>query len=129
MRRLQTPVDPEGRHFLRREDVYLVWPWSPEQFRRWGATIGPQTDGLVIAILASRPHLEQGFRRCLGVLKLYRAIPTAHAEAASARAVEIGGLNCKSISALIPIYKAPRNSTEPAAVGKHGNLRGPGYFH
>lgn len=103
--------------------------WSPDRFRRWGASIGPQTEGLIIAILASRPHPEQGFRTCLGVLKLYRAIPTAQAEAVSARAVEIGGLTCKSINALISTYKAPRHSAEPAAVGEHANLRGRSYFH
>ncbi|MEI9425412.1 hypothetical protein O7A70_30115 [Mesorhizobium sp. Cs1299R1N1] len=103
--------------------------WSPERFRRWARSIGPQTEGLVIAILASRPHPEQGFRTCLGVLKLYQVIDTAQAEAVSARALEIGGLNCKSISALIKTYKAPRHTAEPAAVGAHANLRGPGYFH
>ena len=79
--------------------------WTPERFRRWAATIGPQTEGLVIAILASRPHPEQGFRTCLGVLRLYRDLERDHAEAVSARAVEISGLNCKSISALIANHK------------------------
>ena len=103
--------------------------WSPERFRRWAASIGPHTEGLIVAILASRPHPEQGFRTCLGVLGLYRAISAAQAEAVSARAVEIGGLTCKSIGALITGYKTPRHSAEPAAVGEHANLRGPGYFH
>ena len=103
--------------------------WSPERFRRWAASIGPHTEGLIVAILASRPHPEQGFRTCLGVLGLYRAISAAQAEAVSARAVEIGGLTCKSIGALITSYKTPRHSAEPAAVGEHANLRGPGYFH
>jgi transposase len=103
--------------------------WSPERFQRWGATIGPHTEGLIIAILANRPHPEQGFRTCLGVLKLYRAISSMQAEAVSARAVEIGGLTCKSISALISTYKTPRHSAEPAAVGEHANLRGKTYFH
>jgi len=56
-------------------------------------------------------------------------IDTAQAEAVSARALEIGGLNCKSISALIKSHKASRHTAEPAAVGEHANLRGPGYFH
>ncbi|WP_261334119.1 Mu transposase domain-containing protein [Rhizobium leguminosarum] len=30
--------------------------WTPERFRRWGASIGPQTAGLIVAILSSRPH-------------------------------------------------------------------------
>lgn len=35
----------------------------------------------------------------------------------------------QSIGALITSYKIPRHSAEPAAVGEHANLRGPGYFH
>ena len=103
--------------------------WTPDRFRRWGASIGPETEGLVTAILASRPHPEQGFRTCLGVLRLYRDLPRERAEAVSARAVEIGGLTCKTITALIATHKSNRHSTEPAAVMEHANLRGPGYFH
>jgi len=45
--------------------------WTPDRFRRWAASIGPETEGLITAILASRPHPEQGFRTCLGILRLY----------------------------------------------------------
>ncbi|RWD39534.1 MAG: IS21 family transposase, partial [Mesorhizobium sp.] len=72
--------------------------WTPERFRRWAASIGPQTEGLVVAILANRPHPGQDFRTCLGILRLFRDIDRNRAEAVSARAVEIGGLNCKSIA-------------------------------
>jgi len=39
--------------------------WSPERFRRWASNIGPNTEGLVIAVLANRPHPEQGLNICL----------------------------------------------------------------
>lgn len=108
--------------------------WTPERFRRWDATIGPSTEGLILAILAARPHPEQGFRTCLGVLRLYRDIDKARAEAVSARAVAIGGLNYKSIASLLRLSaKADPSSRpargQPAAVTIHANLRGPGYFH
>ncbi|GLS34364.1 integrase [Mesorhizobium albiziae] len=103
--------------------------WTPERFRRWAASIGPQTEGLIIAILANRPHPEQGFRTCLGILRLFRDIDRNWAEAVSARAVEIGGLNCKSIASLIANHKAVRQSGEPTAIIEHANLRGPDYFH
>ncbi|MER9159328.1 hypothetical protein [Mesorhizobium sp. M0778] len=48
--------------------------WTLERFRRWATSIGPQTEGLVVAVLASRPHREQGFRTCLGILRLFRDI-------------------------------------------------------
>ena len=109
--------------------------WTPDRFRRWAASVGPQTEGLIVAILAARPHPEQGFRTCLGVLRLYRDIEHARAEAVSARAIEIGGLNYKSIASILSLSKKanmtarPRTNTKPAAVIDHANLRGPGYFH
>src|SRR5579862_6377527 len=64
--------------------------WSPERFRRWAKSIGPNTVGLVTAVLANRPHPEQGFRTCLGILRLYRGIAAERAERVSARALAIG---------------------------------------
>ena len=34
--------------------------WTPDRFRRWGQSIGAHTEALVVAILANRPHPEQG---------------------------------------------------------------------
>ena len=103
--------------------------WTPDRFRRWAATIGPQTEGLIIAILAARPHPELGFRTCLGVMRLFRDIEHARAEAVSARAVEIGGFNYKSIASILANRMAAKPaSAEPAAVIEHANLRGPNYF-
>ncbi|MER9445946.1 hypothetical protein NKI79_32540 [Mesorhizobium sp. M0340] len=61
--------------------------------------------------------------------RLFRDITRDRAEAVSARALEIGGLNCKSIASLIANHKAARHSTEPTAIVDHANLRGPDYFH
>lgn len=107
--------------------------WTPERFRRWGAGIGPSTEGLVLAILAARPHPEQGFRTCLGILRLFHDVDKARAEAVAARAVAIGGLNYKSIASLLRLSanadpSARSAKGQPAAVTLHANLRGPGYF-
>lgn len=104
--------------------------WSPERFQRWGASIGPQTEGLILAILARRAHPEQGFRSCLGVLRLYRDLDPAYAEMVSAHAVAIGAFSYKSISSIITNRMANAvSATAEAAVTDHSNLRGPGYFH
>lgn len=104
--------------------------WTPERFCRWAAQIGPNTEGLIAAVLSSRRHPEQGFRTCLGVLKLYRGVDPALAEAVSARALEIGALNCKSIAALLARKTAPAaKDNAPATLFDHANLRGPGYYH
>jgi transposase len=104
--------------------------WTPERFRRWARTIGPDTEGLIVAILANRPHPEQGFRTCLGVLRLYREIDRARVERVSARAVAIGALTYKSIASILA-HKLDRlePSTEQAATIDHPNVRGKDYFH
>ena len=102
--------------------------WTPERFRRWGASIGPNTEGLVIVILANRPHPEQGFRTCLGILRLFKDIAPERAEIVAARAVAIGALTYKSISAIIA-NRTDRKTPADDVVIDHPNLRGPGYFH
>jgi transposase len=105
--------------------------WTPERFRRWGASIGPNTEGLVTAILASRPHPEQGFRTCLGILRLFKDLEPGRAEAVADRAVAIGAFTYKSLASIVA-KKLDRSTAapgEPQAVSTHGNLRGSGYFH
>src|SRR4051794_13828154 len=104
--------------------------WTPDRFRRWAASVGPSTGALVTAILAHRPHPEQGFRTCLGILRLFRGLEAGRAEAVSARALQIGALTCKSVASILANRSGRRSDTgEPAAVVDHANLRGPGYFH
>jgi transposase len=105
--------------------------WTPERFRRWGASVGPHTEGLVTAILASRPHPEQGFRTCLGVLRLFRELDKIRAEAVSAHALAYGTFTYKSIASIIAnkLDRAAITVSEPQAVMTHGNLRGSKYFH
>jgi transposase len=104
--------------------------WTPQRFECWAATIGPNTQGLVIAILANRPHPEQGFRTCFGIMKLFRGIDRSRAEAVAARAFAIGALNYKSVESILKnnLDRAPA-AAESATVIEHTNVRGKGYFH
>jgi transposase len=105
--------------------------WTPERFQRWGRSVGPSTEGLIIAILARRPHPEQGFRTCLGVMRLLRGIDAARAERVACRAVEIGALNYKSIASILAhnLDRCPHSSAAGDTVIMHSNIRGPRYFH
>ena len=105
--------------------------WTPDRFRRWAGKIGPGTQGLITAVLASRPHPEQGFRTCLGILRLYRGLDPARAEAVSARALEIGALTYKSVASLLAQKrdKSASKDSGQSTLFDHANLRGPGYYH
>jgi transposase len=46
--------------------------WTPARIKREAAKIGTATIALVKAIMKAKPHPEQGFRACLGILRLAR---------------------------------------------------------
>jgi len=104
--------------------------WSPARFQRWARSIGPNTEGLIVALLANRPHPEQGFRTCLGVLRLFRGLDPARAEAVAARALAIGALTYKSVASILNNnLDRVSQPIESTTVSAHPNIRGPGYFH
>lgn len=105
--------------------------WTPERLQRQARDIGPNTEALIIAVLARRPHPEQGFRTCLGVLRLFRGIDAARAETVSLRAAEIGALSYASVASILK-HRLDRQASPQAADGApllHDNIRGPRYYH
>jgi transposase len=109
----------------------LYAEWNPERFQSQARAIGPNTEALIIAVLARRPHPEQGFRTCLGILRLYRGIDAVRAEAISVRAVEIGALNYQSVASILEHRLETRTATRTAdsAPILHANIRGSRYYH
>ncbi len=115
-------------HRPKAHQAYLAW--TPSRLVRWGETIGPATGQLVAAILASRPHPEQGYRSCLGLLRLGKQYPAPRLEAACARALAIRATSYKSVQsilrtgldrqALVPIPTPPGRA--------HAYVRGPAYY-
>ena len=105
--------------------------WTPERFRNWGASVGANTEGLIVAILASRPHPEQGFRTCIGILRLFKGLEKTRAEAVAARAIAYRAFTYKSIASIIAnkLDRVTEPAPENQAVMNHDNLRGSGYFH
>ena len=105
--------------------------WTPERLQRQAREIGPNTEALILAVLARRPHPEQGFRTGLGVLRLFRGLDPVRAEAVSLRAVEIGALSCASVASILK-HRLDRQASPQAADGTpllHDNIRGPCYYH
>lgn len=105
--------------------------WSPSRLIAWGATVGPQTAALVEAILASRPHPEQGYRSCLGILRLARRDGPARLEAACARALAAGARSYRHVDAILKhgLDRVPLPAARPAAPPLvHDQVRGPAYY-
>jgi transposase len=105
--------------------------WSAERFRCEARALGPQTEALILAILASRRHPEQAFRVCLGILKLFRGANRDRAEAACARALEIGALSYQSLVSILDnnLDRQPLRRSADGAPLDHPNIRGSRYYH
>ena len=104
--------------------------WSPKRLIQWGSTIGLHTGAVVEHLLRSKPHPEQGYRACLGLLNLSREYGEGRLEAASALAVQLGSLTRKSVKSILESGRDLRRP-EPLELELplHGNVRGPGYYH
>ena len=75
--------------------------WTPSRLIAWGRKAGPHTAAFVERLLESRPHPEQGYRSCLGLMKLLRAYSAERLEAACRRALDIGTLSYGSVKSIL----------------------------
>lgn len=106
--------------------------WTPARLLAAAEKIGPSTIALCEAIMRTKPHPEQGFRSCLGILSLERSYGPIRVEAACRRGIGIGATSYRSIASILKtgLDKAFLPEAEPAADPiRHGNIRGRGYFH
>jgi transposase len=66
--------------------------WTPERILRWAETMGPNVAMVIATILKSRPVPQQGFRSCLGILRLGQSYGEQRLEKACIRALHIASL-------------------------------------
>lgn len=105
--------------------------WTPSRIIHWAEQTGPATARLVETILSTRPHPEQGFRSCLGILRLGKKYSQERLEAASARAVHLRAFSYKSIKSILETGFDRMPITEKKEVMPalyHDNIRGKEYF-
>jgi len=120
-----------SEHMPKSHQKYLEW--TPSRLLRWAAKTGPHTQNLVAAILEHRPHPEQGYRSCLGLLRLGKTYSAERLEAACARALEIKAYSYKNVESILkkgldrqPLRTA--SSQPPQPLLEHANLRGKEYY-
>jgi transposase len=106
--------------------------WTIERIRDDARKIGPATAALCEQILEARPHPEQGYRACLGIVRLVGSFGAARVEAAAERAIEIGARTYGSVKSILDARLDRRPApTRPADTAPilHPNIRGPRYYH
>lgn len=105
--------------------------WTPSRIIDWGRTIGPLTAELIERILASKPHPEQGFRSCLGMIRLGEVYGKPRLEAVAKRALHYQIYSYRRIESMLKCNLdafAPREPEPDRPPLDHPNIRGPEYF-
>jgi transposase len=105
--------------------------WTPSRLIHWAEKTGPACGRLAAGILKSRPHPEQGYRACLGLMRLGKTYGAVRLEAACERAEHLRSYSYRTVKNILsssqdrlPLEDQP----EAAATPIHDNIRGGAYY-
>jgi transposase len=120
----------QSEHMPRPHREYAEW--TPERLVRWAHKAGPSVAGLVETVMATRAHPQQGFRSCLGVMRLGERFGGERLEAACRRALTAGAASYRSVRSILltGLDRQEAPPAEPPATlpSAHENLRGAAYY-
>jgi transposase len=119
----------EPSHRPKAHQKYLEW--TPSRIVAWAEKTGPRTAELARRIMENRPHPEQGYRACLGLMRLGQKYSAERLEAASDRALRIGGLSYRSVSSILQsgLDQTPLEEQGSLALPQdHEHVRGSTYY-
>lgn len=104
--------------------------WTPGRLINWAQTVGPNCARVVEQILKDRPHPEQGYRSCLGIMRLGKAFGRQRVEAACVRVLHFGTCSYTSIQSILKnnLDTQALEQELPLASPTHANLRGSPYY-
>ena len=102
--------------------------WTPSRLIAWAEQSGPATGRFVAGLLERRPHPEQGYRACLGLMRLGREHGADRLEAACDRAERLRSY--RTVEHILTAQQDRLPLDEPPARPPltHENVRGATYY-
>lgn len=104
--------------------------WTPSRIIRWAEKTGPAAGCVVAEIMKNRPHPEQGFKACLGIMRLGQKYGKDRLEAACERSRRLSAPGYKTIKNILAsgADRLPLNEELTPPAPRHDNIRGPAYY-
>jgi transposase len=106
--------------------------WNAARLIDWAHKTGPSTARVIEAILEARTHPEQGFRSCLGIMRLGKSFGVQRLEAACKRADALRAYSFKSVQSILQnnldLEPSGVEEVPTRALIAHQNLRGAAYY-
>lgn len=105
--------------------------WTPTRMIAWAQNMGPNTAALVSVILEERPHPEQGYRSCLGILRLAKKYSEDRLEAACGKSLAVRARSYRHVEGVLKngLDRVENDQPESRPPVDHENIRGGDYYH
>lgn len=110
--------------------------WTPERLRQWALKVGVNTAKVIDEVIHLHKIPEQGYRSCLGILRMGKKYGDDRLENAAIRALHLGAFRYKNIESILkngldmqPLPKLAGESTVAKTTSHHENVRGANYYH
>jgi len=103
--------------------------WTPQRLSSWGRTIGPDVEKLITAIFGTVVHPEQGYRQCLGVIRLAKKFGPDRLNKACRIAIDNNLVGYRHIRSILESGRDKQLEEESRPVPvNHSNIRGGEYY-
>jgi len=104
--------------------------WTPSRIINWAASVGEQTAKFCEQILNDCTHPEQGYRSCLGILRLAKRYGPQRVEAACKRAITYHIFRYSQVKSILERGLDRLVDDQPAETQPiiHSNIRGGDYY-
>ena len=104
--------------------------WTPSRIYKWAANVGEFTRIMCEQLISQSKHPEQGFRRCLGILRLSQRYDVDRVEKACQRAFNYKAFSYKKVKSILEYGLENRLEKEiyDESFITHENVRGSTYY-
>jgi transposase len=119
----------QSEHMPKSHQAYLQW--DNQRIIAWAEQQGHAVALLSEKIMQSRPHPQQGYRSCMGLMRLGKDYGSHRLTAACQRALDIGSYSYKSVQSILKnnLDQRPLPDSPPTNVNvMHEHIRGSEYF-
>lgn len=105
----------------------FVHSWSADRFKNWARSIGEETFLVISHLLANKPHEQQAYKSCMGVLSLAKKYGNEDLNLACRRALNYDRISYKDVELylkdLIGRRKDAADDSQILQFAAHKNLR------
>lgn len=110
----------------------FVANWNPDKFINWAKSIAPEVEAVIKKVLDSRPHPEQAYKSCMGILNLNKKHKNTDLVKACKKALEFNCINYKFINNTLKNKTFNFTSEEEQnqiQIPFHKNIRGKKFYN